>query len=164
MELFIGNPTRATAPPSGAVSTVFILILLRVVQAPGEAAAAQRTWQRAPIQVQILLCENTSHRQRCTDFHMYMGDRGVKVKDLLPSTSCPLLFYSSAQTARVRANVNGNKRILLRQQTSMGRRLADSTGAIPLLMLGSPSLSPGHLSSADVHALSIPGPHPGHIW
>lgn len=44
LELFIGNPTRAAAPPPGAVSTVFILILLRVIQAPGEAAAAQRTW------------------------------------------------------------------------------------------------------------------------
>lgn len=102
MELFIGNPTRAAAPSPGAMSTVFILILLGVVQAPGEAAAAQRTWQRAPIQVQILLCENKpeKERERCKNFHLYMGDGGVTVKQLLSSISSPVPFYSSAHAAR----------------------------------------------------------------
>lgn len=60
--------------------------------------------------------------------------------------------------------MKGNKKILLGQQASTGRRLADGAGGTPLLMLSSPSLSPDRLSSADVHALSIPDPHPGRIW
>lgn len=159
LELFIGNPTRAAAPPPRAVSTIFILILLGVIQASREAAAAQRTWQRAPLQVQILLCENTSHRKRSKDFHLYTGDGGDKVKDLLFSISYPLLVYSSAQTAKDESKCEG------KQEDSSGaaNQHREKTGT-PLLMLSSPSPSPDRLSSADVHALSIPDRHPGRIW
>lgn len=97
LELFIGNPTRAAAPPSGAVPTVFILILLGVIQAPGEAAAAQRTWQRAPIQFQILLCENTSQndRERCKTsictWGMCQGQRAL----VLIQIHCAFLQFCS---------------------------------------------------------------------
>lgn len=66
--------------------------------------------------------------------------------------------------AGVRAKVKGNEETLLGQQSSTGRSLASGTGGSPVLVLSSPSLSPGHLSSADVHALSVPGPHLGRTW
>lgn len=74
------------------------------------------------------------------------------------------LFTVLLRQEGMMAKLKGDKRILLRQETGTGSRLEDSTGGIPLLMLSSPSLSPGHLSSAGVHALSIPDPHPDHIW
>lgn len=128
LELFIGNPTRATAPPPGAVSAVFILILLRVIQAPGEAAAAQRTWQRAPIQVQILLCENTNRRERDReDVKTFTCTWGMVVSR--SRTSCPLsappcLFTVLFRQPGMTAEVKGDKRIFLRQETSTGSRLA----------------------------------------
>lgn len=100
LKLFIGNTTRAAAPPPGAVPAVFILILLGVVQAPGEAAAAQRTWQRAPVQIQILLWENTREREDVKTFTCTWGMVVPRSKISCPLISSPAPFYSSAQTAR----------------------------------------------------------------
>lgn len=55
LELFVGNPAGDAAPPPGAVPTVFILLLLRVIQASRETSAAHGTWQRAVFYVQVLL-------------------------------------------------------------------------------------------------------------
>lgn len=47
LKLFIGNPAGDAAPPPGAMPTVFIILLLRVIQASRETSAAHGTWQRA---------------------------------------------------------------------------------------------------------------------
>jgi len=103
-------------------------------------------------------------REDVKTFTCKQGTGESRSKTSCPPSAPPCLFTVLLRQPGRKANVKGNKRILLGQQISMGRRLADGAGGTSLLMLSSPSLSPGHLSSADVHALSIPGLHPGHIW
>lgn len=55
LELLVGHTPGAAATATGTVSTVLVVVLLRVVLATGEAPPTQRPGQRTAFQIQVLL-------------------------------------------------------------------------------------------------------------
>lgn len=55
LELLIGYASRTASTATGTMTTVFVIILLRVILATGEAPPTHWPGQRTPLQIQVLL-------------------------------------------------------------------------------------------------------------
>lgn len=67
LKLLIWDPAGAAASPSWAVPAVIVIVLFWVIQASWEAAATQGTFQRASVELQVLLDENNPGCQACSE-------------------------------------------------------------------------------------------------